>query len=64
MKKLLAILTYIFTILFFAGAFAESALACAICEFFAMIFAAAAAIVYALLPSERWGSAYYEEKLK
>lgn len=49
-KAILAILVAIFAVLFFVGAFIESALACAICEFAAVLFAAAAAIVFTVSP--------------
>lgn len=49
-KAILAILVAIFAVLFFVGAFVESALACAICEFAAVLFAAASAIVFTISP--------------
>lgn len=49
-KAILAILVAIFAVLFFVGAFVESAMACAVCEFFAVLVAAAAAIVFTISP--------------
>ena len=49
-KAILAILIAIFAVLFFVGAFVESAMACAICEVVAILFVAAAAIVFTVSP--------------